>query len=86
MGQKSAVLVTIPPPDDVAMPIEEVNLAIQQALREAKQRRVHGPEVTPFLLERVRRLTRGDSLRANLGLLLNNARLAAQIAGILSPA
>lgn len=85
LGLKSAVLVTIPPPDEVAMPIEEVNLAIQQAIREARQRHVRGPEVTPFLLERVRRLTRGDSLRANLGLLLNNARLAAQIACILSP-
>ncbi len=80
LGLKSAVLVTVPPPEEVAMPIEEVNLAIKQALREARQRRVHGQEVTPFLLERVRRLTRGDSLRANLGLLLNNAGVAAQIA------
>ena len=85
LGMKSAVLVAVPPPEDVAMPIEEVNLAIQQALREARQRHVRGQEVTPFLLERVRRLTRGDSLRANLGLLLNNARLATQIARVLAP-
>jgi pseudouridine-5'-phosphate glycosidase len=36
--------------------------------------------MTPFLLQRVAELTGGDSLQANLGLLKNNARLAAQIA------
>jgi pseudouridine-5'-phosphate glycosidase len=80
LGLQSAVLVTVPPPDETAMPLEEVNMAVRQALREARDRRVQGPEVTPFLLERVRRLTRGDSLRANIGLLLNNASIAAQIA------
>jgi pseudouridine-5'-phosphate glycosidase len=79
LGMQSAVLVAVPPPDDVAMPAEEVSLAVRQALRDARTRRIRGQEVTPFLLERVRRLTRGDSLRANLGLLLNNASVAAQI-------
>jgi pseudouridine-5'-phosphate glycosidase len=80
LGLKSAILVTNPPPDEAALPIEEVNEAVRLALREARQGGVRGPEVTPFLLERVSRLTRGDSLRANISLLLNNARLAAQIA------
>jgi len=75
--------VTVPPPDEVAMPAEEVSLAVRQALRDARARRIRGQEVTPFLLERVRRLTRGDSLRANLGLLLNNASIAAQISKVL---
>lgn len=83
LGLQSAVLVTVPPPDDVAMPAEEVTLAVRQALRDARVRRIRGQEVTPFLLERVRRLTRGDSLRANLGLLLNNASIAAQISKVL---
>jgi pseudouridine-5'-phosphate glycosidase len=65
------------------MPAEEVSLAVRQALRDARARRIRGQEVTPFLLERVRRLTRGDSLRANIGLLLNNAAVAAQISKIL---
>lgn len=85
LGMKSAILVAVPPPDDVAMPVEEVNLAISQALREARLDNVRGQDVTPFLLERVRRLTRGDSLRANLGLLLNNASVATQIARVLAP-
>ena len=80
LGLQSAVLVAVPPPEEVALPPGLVNEAIRQALREARERRIRGPEVTPYLLERVRRLTRDQSLRANLGLLLNNARLAAQIA------
>jgi pseudouridine-5'-phosphate glycosidase len=80
LGLQSAILVAAPPPEEVALPPELVNAAVHQALREARERRIRGPEVTPYLLERVRRLTRDQSLRANLGLLLNNARLAAQIA------
>jgi pseudouridylate synthase len=80
LGLQSAILVTAPPPEEVALPPELVNAAVRQALREARERRIRGPEVTPYLLERVRRLTRDQSLRANLGLLVNNARLAAQIA------
>ena len=75
-----AVLVVQPPPQEVAMPPAAVNAAIEQALHEAGTRGVHGQAVTPFLLERVAELTDGTSLQANLGLLRNNARLAAQIA------
>jgi pseudouridine-5'-phosphate glycosidase len=83
LGQKSALLVTVPPPIEVALPIETVNLAVRQALKEAIEMDIQGQEVTPFLLERVRRLTRGESLQANVGLLLNNARVAAQIARLI---
>ncbi len=83
MGLKSAVLVTVPPPVDVALPIETVNQAVRQALRESRARRIHGQNLTPFLLERVRRHTRGESLQTNLGLLLNNGRVAAQIAKLI---
>jgi pseudouridylate synthase len=80
VGSQSAVLVVVPPPEDVALPIDVVNTAVKQALKEARDRRIRGQRVTPFLLERVRRLTRGESLRANIGLLLNDARIAAKIA------
>ena len=53
---------------------------IEQASEEAKAKKVHGKELTPFLLQRISELTKGKSMRANLSLLLNNARLAAQIA------
>ncbi|MDA8424762.1 MAG: pseudouridine-5'-phosphate glycosidase, partial [Treponema sp.] len=42
--------------------------------------KVHGKEVTPFLLAKVKELTGGDSLEANIALVLNNAELAAHIA------
>lgn len=80
VGMRSAVLVVVPPPEDVALPIREVNAAVKQALKDAREQRIRGQQVTPFLLEKVNRLTRGDSLRANLGLLLNNAQVAAKIA------
>jgi pseudouridine-5'-phosphate glycosidase len=53
---------------------------IQQALQDAFRKGITGSAVTPFLLERVSALSGGDSLQANLGLLLNNAQVAAQIA------
>jgi pseudouridine-5'-phosphate glycosidase len=80
LGMKSALLVTAPPPAEVAMPEEEMRGAIKQALQEARQERIRGQRVTPFLLQRVSELTGNASLRANLGLLRNNARIAAQIA------
>ncbi len=76
----SAVLVANPPPEEAALSPEEVDGAIEQALEEAQARGLRGQGVTPFLLKRVSELTGGESLRANLALLLNNARLAAQIA------
>jgi pseudouridine-5'-phosphate glycosidase len=54
--------------------------AIDQALAEAQAAGIHGQAVTPFLLQRVGELTHGNSLRTNLALLRNNARVAAQIA------
>jgi pseudouridine-5'-phosphate glycosidase len=78
--RQSAVLVVAPPPEDAALPIEVVEKAIRSALREAEHKGIRGQEVTPFLLERVNEITGGASLRANVSLLQNNARLAAEIA------
>ena len=80
LGLNSAVLVCVPPPEEVALPTEAVAGAINQALAEAQAAGIHGQTVTPFLLQRVGELTHGSSLRTNLSLLRNNARVAAQIA------
>ena len=80
VGMTSALLVTVPPPPEVAMPEEEVRQAVKQALQDAKNERVRGQRVTPYLLQRVSELTGNASLLANLGLLRNNADIAAQIA------
>jgi pseudouridylate synthase len=80
LGLNSALLVVVPPPREVALPVNEVENAIEQALEEAQDKAIRGQAVTPFLLRRVSELTGQSSLKANLGLLLNNARIAAQIA------
>jgi len=80
LGLESALLVTAPPPPEVAMPEDEVRQAVKEALKDAKKERVRGQRVTPFLLQRVTELTGNASLRANLGLLRNNACIAGQVA------
>ena len=84
LGMKSAVLVCQPLSPEEELPREKVDGAIEQARREAKEQSIHGQPLTPFLLARLSELTGGESLRANLALLLNNAKLAAQIACTLS--
>jgi pseudouridine-5'-phosphate glycosidase len=80
LGMKSAVLVCQPLSEQEEIPQEKVKRAIQQARREARAQGVRGQALTPFLLGRLSELTGGESLRANLALLLNNAKLAAKIA------
>jgi pseudouridine-5'-phosphate glycosidase len=79
-GLDTAVLLVVPPPIETAMPAQEMEAAIQAALNEAQQAGIHGSATTPFLLKRVSELTGGESMRANLDLLKNNARVAAQVA------
>ncbi|HXF85352.1 MAG TPA: pseudouridine-5'-phosphate glycosidase [Anaerolineales bacterium] len=79
-GLQSAVLVANPVPTTEAIPRSELEPLIEKANKEAREKGIHGKEVTPFLLQRINELTQGRSMRANLSLLLNNARLAAQIA------
>ena len=80
LGLQSAVLVCQPLSSEEEIPPEKIDGAIQQARREARTQGIHGQPLTPFLLARLSELTRGESLKANLRLLLNNARLAAWIA------
>jgi Uncharacterized enzyme involved in pigment biosynthesis len=79
-GLQSAVLVANPIPVADAIPAAEMQPIIEKASKEAKEKKIHGKELTPFLLEKISELTRGKSMAANLSLLLNNARLAAKIA------
>jgi pseudouridine-5'-phosphate glycosidase len=80
IGNQSAILVTIPPPAETSIPKQVADEAITLALKEAKEKNILGKDVTPFLLTKVSDLTGKSSLRANLALLVNNARLAARIA------
>jgi len=79
-GLQSAVLVANPVPITDAISKSEMEPIIEKASKEATQKGIHGQKLTPFLLQRISELTHQKSMRANLSLLLNNARLAAQIA------
>ena len=60
------------------------NKAIEEALAQADRLGIHGKEITPFLLDKVKELTGGNSLNSNIQLVFNNARLAARVASCLS--
>jgi pseudouridine-5'-phosphate glycosidase len=80
LGMPSAVLVCLPVPKEDEIPRSEIDPVEETASQEALQKKISGQALTPFLLQRVNDLTAGKSMRTNLALLLNNARLAAQIA------
>ena len=84
MGLKGGMLVTNPIPEAYSMDHKVIDAAIDEAIREAKEQGIHGKETTPFLLAKVKDLTGGNSLDANIQLVYNNARLAAQTAYQLS--
>jgi len=77
---RSALLVTVPVPADAEIPADEIAPAIDDGLAEATARGLRSAAVTPFLLRRLGELTGDRSLRTNLALLRQNARIAAQIA------
>lgn len=80
LGLPGGLLVGNPIPADYEVPASEIEPVIEQAVAEAAQRGLRSAEVTPFLLTRISQLTGERSLRANLVLLKNNARVAAEIA------
>lgn len=80
LGAPGAILLCVPPPAGSALPSDEVDAAIETALSAAAEAGVRGKDVTPFLLDAVARATGGRSLEANVGLLHNNAAVAAEVA------
>lgn len=74
------LLITNPIPEEYALDENLMNQSVNQALKEADEKGIHGKDVTPFLLRRVVELTGGESLESNIQLVLNNARLGAEIA------
>lgn len=80
MGLPGGQLITNPIPAEAEIPTSALKPIIEQALAEAAAQSIDGKAVTPFLLGRIFELTDGASLDANIALVLNNARLAAEIA------
>ncbi|XP_048871132.1 uncharacterized protein zgc:136858 isoform X2 [Brienomyrus brachyistius] len=84
LGLQSGLLVAVPIPEEHAAQGQEIEDAVQVAMKEASMKGIRGKDVTPFILQRVSELTQGRSLQANMALILNNAKVGSQIACALS--
>ena len=76
----SALLVTVPVPEEFEVPSEQLRSVLNEALEEAERNGIVGRDLTPFLLSHMARRSEGSTLSANFALLENNARVAASIA------
>ena len=80
LGLRGGMLIACPVPEEDEIPYEKMDGVIKEALAECEKQGVKGKRITPFLLSKVKDLTRGSSLEANIRLVLNNARIGAEIA------
>ena len=80
IGMQGGMLVVNPIPDAYAMDSDYIAENINRAVAEAESLGIHGKETTPYLLDKIQKLTGGRSLAANIQLVYNNARLASEIA------
>ena len=80
LGLRGGMLIACPIPQEDEIPYEKMDVVIKEALKECEEQGVKGKRITPFLLSKVKDLTEGSSLEANIKLVLNNARIGAKIA------
>lgn len=81
---EQALLVTVPVPAKFAVPADQLKRTLAAALQQAEEQSISGRQLTPFLLSRMAESSQGATLSANIALLENNARVAAEIACALS--
>ena len=84
MGLAGGMLVTNPIPEQYSMDADKINAVIDRAVEESRALGIHGKETTPYLLAKIKDITGGDSLAANIQLVYNNAALAARTAAALN--
>ena len=80
LGLKGGILVACPIPEEDEIPLEKIESIIQLALDECETKGISGKRVNPFVQKRVHQLSGGESLEANIRLVLNNAMLGARVA------
>ncbi len=80
LGTGTGLLIANPIPEEAALTPDFIDDTIADAVREADERGIGRKELTPFLLARINELSKGESLKANIELVRNNARLAAKMA------
>jgi pseudouridine-5'-phosphate glycosidase len=81
---EGTTLVCVPVPEEAEIPSGDLQEVLSEALHEAETKNVAGRELTPFLLSRMSERSGGATLRANIALLEQNARVAAQVASALT--
>ncbi|EZH64554.1 pseudouridine-5'-phosphate glycosidase [Bacillaceae bacterium JMAK1] len=80
LGLNGGIVVANPIPEHAALSEAYISQIIEQALEEAKVHQIQGKDVTPYLLDRLKTLTNGKSLEANIELVKHNAKVAARLA------
>ena len=80
------MLLTNPIPDAYAMDLDYINANIQEALDECEKLGIRGKKITPFLLDKIQKLTGGKSLEANIQLVYNNVAVGSEVAKALCAA
>lgn len=80
LGIEGGFIIANPIPEQYSMDSARINAAIDEAIVEMNKLGIKGKETTPYLLDKIQKLTGGDSLESNIRLVLNNAALAAKIA------
>ena len=79
LGLEGGVLIGNPIPQEYALDFDYMESVINKALEEADAAGVHGKNITPFLLAKIKEITKGVSFASNVQLAYNNARVAAKI-------
>lgn len=80
LGLKGGIVIANPIPEQYEMDYDVITRAINEAIREAEIKGIKGKESTPYLLAKVKEITGGKSLEANIQLVYNNARVGTQLA------
>lgn len=80
LGLGGGTLIVNPIPEEYSMDADYIESVIKKAIAEANEKGVKGKDITPFLLDKIQRITGGESLESNIKLVLNNAALASKIA------
>lgn len=84
LGLRGGMLVTNPIPEEYSMDPDMINKSIDEAIEEANRLGIKGKDTTPYLLDKIQKITGGSSLAANIQLVYNTLSLASQIACELS--
>jgi pseudouridylate synthase len=80
LGLPAGIVACVPPPEEAALSESDARSAVERAIRDADEAGIGGPALTPWLLARIATLTQGASIRANVALIVNDARVAGELA------